>query len=71
MSKQKEWFEKWLEEKEINKKHELCIMEELRSPTISLGLEGDCIWALLRAPLSVVVENPKENTEWGGENIFL
>lgn len=71
MSKQKEWFEKWLEEKEINKKHELCIMEELRRPAISLGLEGDCIWALLREPLSVVVENPKENTERGGENIFL
>lgn len=27
-------------------------MEELRSLTISLGLEGDCIWALLRVLLS-------------------
>lgn len=35
-------------------------MEELRSLAISLGLEGDCIWALLRVLLSVVVKNPKE-----------
>jgi len=35
-------------------------MEELRSPAISLGLEGDCIRALLRVLLLVVVKNPKE-----------
>lgn len=40
-------------------------MEELRSPAISLGLEGDCIWALLRVLLSVVVKNPKEEATLG------
>ena len=35
-------------------------MEELRSPAISLGLEGDCIWVLLRVLLSVVVKDPEE-----------
>lgn len=40
-------------------------MEELRSPAISLGLEGDCIWALLRVLLSVVVKNPKEEAKLG------
>lgn len=35
-------------------------MEARGSPAISLRLEGDCIWALLRVLLSGVVENPKE-----------
>lgn len=34
-------------------------MKELRSLAISSGLEGDCIWALLRALLSAVAKNPK------------
>lgn len=33
-------------------------MEELRSLGISLGLERDCIWGLLRVLLSVGVEDP-------------
>lgn len=40
-------------------------MEELRSLAISLGLEGDCIWALLRVLLSVEVKNPKADAMLG------
>ena len=30
-----------------------------------MGLEGDCIWALLRVLLSVVDENPEEEAKLG------
>lgn len=66
MSKQKERFEKWLEEKQINKKAWRAHNGRAEEPRNFIRVAGrDCIWALLRALLSVVLKNPKQEAKLG------